>query len=205
MKNEPALWVQENAENIELIDVRTPAEFAMSHVKGAINIQKDELIANHAKYLKKDKEYYIMCGSGGRSQFTITSLFLQGYNLTNVAEGISGMDPSKLIMEFKPKTKQDGRLILNHLKNTKMNFIIIFAENCGTCDMLKPILESLDKRYKDVSTTALKITDYQEIAKQENVIGTPTTYAFIGDKEVFHFKGYLPEIEILKKIQEHNK
>ncbi len=203
MKNENALWVQANAKDLEIIDVRTPAEFAISHIPGATNIHKDELIINHSNYLNKDKEYYIMCGSGGRSQSTIKALFKQGYKMVNVSKGISGMDSTKLIKEDKPLTRADGRLMMDHIKPTKINFVILYAENCGTCKLLKPILETLDKKYEDVSTIALKVTDHQDIIFQEKIAGTPITFVFLNEKEIFNFKGYLSEVEILKKIQEY--
>ncbi|HEY5523989.1 MAG TPA: rhodanese-like domain-containing protein, partial [Clostridium sp.] len=40
------------------------------------------------KYLSKDKEYYIMCQSGGRSARACNSLTKEGFNVTNVSGGM---------------------------------------------------------------------------------------------------------------------
>ena len=54
--------------NVAVIDVRTPAEFANGHIKGAINIEAGmlspkELVAK----LPKDKVVIFSCSAGGRS------------------------------------------------------------------------------------------------------------------------------------------
>ncbi len=51
-----------------LIDVRTPEEYAASHLKGAINMPVDQLEAAKVKALQtKGQEIYLVCQSGGRS------------------------------------------------------------------------------------------------------------------------------------------
>ena len=38
--------------------------------------------------LKKDKEYYILCQSGGRSSRVCSELSKEGFNVTNIAGGV---------------------------------------------------------------------------------------------------------------------
>ena len=56
------------ADNVQLIDVRTRAEFASGHIKDAKNIvyRGDDWDAQVAA-LDKDKPVYVYCGTGGRS------------------------------------------------------------------------------------------------------------------------------------------
>ncbi|CAM9138747.1 rhodanese-like domain-containing protein [Mycoplasma marinum] len=201
MKNIQAEWVQENAKEIELIDVRTPEEFSIAHANGAINIPKENLLAKPEKYLDKMKEYYIMCGSGGRSQFVITSLFSKGYNLTNVSGGIKAMNPEKLIIPKAQEIDDSERKILSKLRDTKVNIVIFYSDTCGTCQMQKPVLKTLEQKYEDVSLTELNIIEESKIAKQEQVIVAPTTIIFIEGKEKFRFQGFMPEADILKRFK----
>ena len=46
------------------------------------------LLSNPDKYLKKDKEYYILCQSGGRSLRVCSELSKEGFNVTNIAGGV---------------------------------------------------------------------------------------------------------------------
>lgn len=75
--------------NVELIDIREPYEYKTGTIKTARNVPMGNLLADPDKYLSKDKTYYIMCQSGGRSGNTTRILNRQGFNVINVAGGMS--------------------------------------------------------------------------------------------------------------------
>lgn len=91
MKSVTMKWAAENATSINLIDVRTPAEFNGKNVPGSKNVPLAGLLMNHSQFLKKGETYYIMCHSGGRSAHAIMALEEQGYNLIQVDGGISSL------------------------------------------------------------------------------------------------------------------
>jgi phage shock protein E len=69
-----------------LIDVRTPAEFAIGHLKGAINIPLQEIDSRIDGYVKdKNQVLLVHCQSGQRSgmaQNRLTALgYTRAYNL----------------------------------------------------------------------------------------------------------------------------
>lgn len=74
--------------NVEIIDIRETYEYKNGSLKTAKNIPMNNLLANPEKYLNKDKRYYIMCQSGGRSAITTKILSKQGFNVVDVAGGI---------------------------------------------------------------------------------------------------------------------
>ena len=56
------------AENIVVLDVRTPEEYALGHIAGAKNIDfKAPGIAEKIAALDKTQPYLVHCASGGRS------------------------------------------------------------------------------------------------------------------------------------------
>ena len=73
---------------IELIDIREDYEYKGGSIKSAKNIPMGNLLNEADKYLSKDKEYYIMCQSGGRSTRACNSLSKGGFNVTNVSGGM---------------------------------------------------------------------------------------------------------------------
>ncbi|MBU5454394.1 rhodanese-like domain-containing protein [Caproiciproducens sp. MSJ-32] len=75
-------------EKIDLIDIREKYEYNRGRIRTSKNIPMNELLNNTDKYLKKDKEYYIVCQSGGRSARTCSSLRAKGYNVVNVSGGV---------------------------------------------------------------------------------------------------------------------
>lgn len=71
-----------------LVDVRTPNEFSMGHVKGSVNIPLDMLPSKTAQ-LKNKKTIVVFCQSGGRSSAAKSILERNGF--TNVVNGGSWM------------------------------------------------------------------------------------------------------------------
>ncbi|TXI82478.1 MAG: rhodanese-like domain-containing protein [Flavobacteriales bacterium] len=65
-----------------ILDVRTPAEFAQGHVKGAVNIPLDQLQRSTAK-VPKGKPVITCCLSGGRSGVAEGILRQQGFEAYN--------------------------------------------------------------------------------------------------------------------------
>ena len=72
---------------VELIDIREPFEHKRGAIKTSKNIPMGEITENTEKYLKKDKEYYIVCQSGGRSARACKTLTNKGFNVIDVAGG----------------------------------------------------------------------------------------------------------------------
>jgi rhodanese-related sulfurtransferase len=73
----------------ELLDVRTPGEFAAAHVAGAKLIPLDEL--DCAAFLQQrganDKPVYVLCQSGGRARRAIEKFQRAGFNGCVLVEG----------------------------------------------------------------------------------------------------------------------
>ena len=76
---------QKLKEGIRLIDVRTPAEFRLGHIKNAKNIPLSE-IGNFTPIA--DKKTYIICHSGARSKLAAKKLKKRGFDVVNVQGGM---------------------------------------------------------------------------------------------------------------------
>lgn len=73
-----------------IIDVREPAEYAQSHVPGAINLPPDKLLSNDLGILAempRNTELILYCRSGSRSNTAMQILSMKGY--TNLVNGIN--------------------------------------------------------------------------------------------------------------------
>lgn len=80
---------------VELIDIREPYEYKAGTLRTAKNIPMGKLLDAPNKYLIKDKTYYIMCQSGGRSSNACSFLRKQGYDVFNVIGGYGSYVGSK--------------------------------------------------------------------------------------------------------------
>lgn len=80
---------------VELIDIREDYEYKGGSIKSAKNIPMGQLLNEPDKYLTKNKEYYIMCQSGGRSARACSSLIKQGFDVVNVSGGMGSYAGTK--------------------------------------------------------------------------------------------------------------
>lgn len=73
----------------QFIDVRTPREFKLTHLKGFKNMPLRR-IRRDAQQLSRDKEIIVLCQTGIRSMEACKRLKRLGFkNITNVKGGIS--------------------------------------------------------------------------------------------------------------------
>lgn len=76
-------------ENVAVLDVREPAEYAFGHIANAINIPLEEL-DDRIDEVITDKELFIICRTGNRSDLAAQKLTEKGIkNVVNVVPGMS--------------------------------------------------------------------------------------------------------------------
>ena len=76
------------SEGAQLIDVRTPQEYAAGHVPGAVLVPLGFTLSDPAiQALDKDKPVYVICQSGGRSSRAADQLAAGGFHAINVKGG----------------------------------------------------------------------------------------------------------------------
>ncbi|WP_199175022.1 rhodanese-like domain-containing protein [Sporosarcina sp. P29] len=81
-------------QNVQLIDVRSPAEYKGRHIQQFKNIPLN-VLSNKMGTLKKDQEVIVICQSGMRSSNAATQLKKAGFvNVTNVRGGMSAWQGS---------------------------------------------------------------------------------------------------------------
>ena len=78
-----------DGEDVQIIDVRTPGEYAGGHVAGALNIPHMSIVARKAE-LAADKELVFICQMGSRSalacEFAAAVGFRELYNVEGGTE-----------------------------------------------------------------------------------------------------------------------
>lgn len=78
------------AEEIVLLDVRSPIEFEDNHIEGAINIPAPDLRKRHVE-LNPEKKTVLICSTGHRSSLGTSILKMNGFgDISNTAGGMTG-------------------------------------------------------------------------------------------------------------------
>lgn len=75
---------------INLIDVREPDEWESGHIKQARSIPLSEFQARADEVHSVEGEVIVICRSGARSGKVCEYLRLQGFEVTNVSDGMLG-------------------------------------------------------------------------------------------------------------------
>ncbi len=78
-------------DSYKIIDVRTEEEYKEGHIKNAINVPLDNILANDFDLDKNDK-LVVHCRTNGRSMMAIESLLDLGYKNISLAPGVDLYD-----------------------------------------------------------------------------------------------------------------
>lgn len=83
-----------NNSDIQLVDVRTPKEFAKGSLENAINIDinVDGFSERAVQTLSKDRPVAVFCHSGERSRIAADILSDMGFEVFNLTEGLIGWE-----------------------------------------------------------------------------------------------------------------
>ena len=138
----------------QLVDVRTPEEFAEGHLKNALsmNINSDDL-KNRSKYLDKTKSVFVYCYSGGRSAsackffrnegFAIVYDLKGGYSAwTDLNKPVEKINAS---VETGMSKEELDKIISSH----KKVIVDVYAKWCSPCMKMEPDLKNLTEEFKN--------------------------------------------------------
>ena len=93
---------------------------------------------------------------------------------------------------------------LNNLNEIKGVALIDFnATWCGPCRMLHPVLDELEKEYKDVQFVGIDCDDESDVAEKFNVTNIPCVVLLKDGKEVARSVGFRPKNSMAQFIEEN--
>ena len=94
----PEFEQQIKVDSVQLLDVRTPEEYAEGHIAGAVNIdvQSDDFQPTARQELSKDSTILVYCRSERRSLDAAEILARLGYRVVNLKGGILDWQASGL-------------------------------------------------------------------------------------------------------------
>lgn len=99
---------------------------------------------------------------------------------------------------------ENEKILTEVLNNDKLVVIDFFAEWCGPCQMLTPIIKDLDIEYNgSVEFYKVNVDESQDCAIRYGVTAMPTLIFFKNGEEVEREVGFLEKEELKKIIDEY--
>jgi rhodanese-related sulfurtransferase len=177
----------------QIIDARSPEEFALNHIEGAVNFNL--AAENYAKYvatLDKSKPVLIYSIGAGRSGELAKELLKTGFSDVHdlrggIAAWIGSGKPFYTNLKSKLTLAEYNKIIADN--NTVL--VDIGSRYCGACKKVKPVLETIRAEYG----ANLKIIEIdleespQVIADLKTVKVFPTLILYQNGKIIFKKEG----------------
>ena len=181
------------AKNIQVLDVRTAAEFNAGHIQNALqaNWLDQKEFANRTQHLDKNLTVYVYCQVGARSASAQAALKAKGYNVINLEGGLSNWKMNGFPVEG---TVNKAQMSVEDLNTTTSSNKIVLVEIggdwCPPCRKMLPVLEKL-KQKPAAPFYFLKVDGANDIdvMKSLNAEGLPTFILFKNGKETWRHEG----------------
>jgi thioredoxin 1 len=77
-----------------------------------------------------------------------------------------------------------------------------WAPWCPYCMRLKPVFEMIASKYPDIMFVKVNVDEQQDLASRYGIRGIPVIKFFCEGKEVGEIVGYVPQIDLEKRISE---
>ena len=89
------------------------------------------------------------------------------------------------------------------LQNSKPVIVDYWAEWCGPCKMIAPVLEEIAGEYADkIDVVKLNVDENPDIAQRYHILAIPTLNVFQNGEVVKQIKGAKPKKALLKDLED---
>ncbi len=191
--------------NIQLVDVRTPAEFDKGHLKNASNIDFRGNFDQGISALKKDRPVYVYCLSGGRSAAAARKMKAAGFTqVIDMAGGIMAWNNAGLPLEGNTTSASTGtsRAKYDAMVSGSLSVLVNFyAPWCAPCKKMSPMLKELEAAHKGkFKLVKLNADDEKVLMKEMEVKEIPTFIVYRNGKKVWQHVGLVTEQDLTSQL-----
>ncbi len=192
-----------NTPNAQILDVRTPQEFAGDHIENAKNINwLNADFATNAATLNNTKPVFVYCKAGSRSNKAAAKLAEMGFtNIYDLQGGILKWEAAGL---SKPSdklvgiNKQQFEALLNSDKKVLVNF---FAPWCAPCKKMEPFILKMQKENSaKVVIVRLNADENKTIMNELKIEELPTLLLYENKNLKWKSSGFVSEDDLKKQI-----
>lgn len=181
------------AKNIQVLDVRTAAEFNGGHIQNALqaNWLDQKEFTDRTQHLDKNLPIYVYCQVGARSASAQAALEAKGYKVINLEGGLSNWKMNGFPVDGAGDKAQMRVEDLNTITSSnKILLVEVGADWCPPCRKMIPVLETLKQKpaapFYFLRVDGGNDIDVMKSLKSE---GLPTFILFKNGKETWRHEG----------------
>ncbi|MFW6273648.1 MAG: thioredoxin [Halanaerobium sp.] len=101
----------------------------------------------------------------------------------------------------RPVKVTDGNFNKEVIKSDKKVIVDFWAEWCGPCRMVAPVVEDIAKEYsEEVKVAKLNVDENQSTASRYGIMSIPTMLVFENGKVQDKLVGYMPKDKLARKV-----
>ena len=86
------------------------------------------------------------------------------------------------------------------IESNKLVVVDFYADWCGPCKMLSPIMERLSEEFKNVTFLKVNVDNNSDLAQTVGIVSIPAVFFYKSNKVVNNFVGFRPYEETKKVI-----
>jgi thioredoxin 1 len=188
----------------QIVDVRTPDEFAKGHLQNAKNIDWNgsDFDAQISK-LDKTKPAFVYCLSGSRSAAAASKMRTGGFKeVYELNGGILKWRAANLPETNTVSTGMTKQQFDELLKTDKLVLIDFYADWCAPCKKMKPYLDEISNDMKDkVVVIRINADDNQALCKELKIDALPVLQLYKNKSLTWSNSGFISKEEVLKVLK----
>ncbi len=190
---------------IQILDVRTPAEYAKGHIKNTLlaNWNDKKEFERRVAFIDKNKPVYVYCLSGGRSASAAEKLRAEGFiKVYELNGGINAWKAANKSIEGATTTNQMSMEEFNAAIISSKTVLVEFGATwCPPCKQMEPIIQKLQKENSD-KFLLVKVDggNDETVMQAYKVTALPVFIIFKDGKEVWRKDGIVSEEEFKKVL-----
>jgi thioredoxin len=198
----------------QILDVRTPEEYASEHIDNAVNANwLGDNFAVEAEKFDKSKPVFVYCKIGGRSSKATAKLAELGFiNIYELEGGLMKWNAAGLSTraegeqgEAKPSDKISGMTSQEYaglLNSDKKVLIDFYAKWCAPCKKMAPFLDKMQKDCAGkVEIIRLDADENKTLIQEMKIDELPTLILYENKEIKWKHSGFISEEDLKKLLQ----
>jgi rhodanese-related sulfurtransferase len=176
------------AEHPQILDARSPEEYSLNHIRGAVNINLADSIElkKAIARLNPDTPTFTYSINSGRGSILAAKLQALGFrHVYALPGGLAGWVGSGYTLETfgKKESVLTGEQLKQLIQSNELALVDFGSNYCGGCLQLIPVLDSLENTYFDtVKIIRIKLEENPGLIKEQKTLNPQAKKLLVSDR-----------------------